>query len=147
MHNNAQILAAVLNRFAQPIAAMLSTSKLSSMPFIQGLENKIRSTGWVSGNWSISAEVAPFIEPVTGAMLQPMLTNYLSQLPNESIPAMAHGIVDKAIKQGELSLFEGQFVFEMSDLQELKRLLNANMPITTPEDSYIVKDKADETQL
>ncbi len=139
MATNAQILSALLNHFVQPIITTLAGSKLQSMGVFQGIENKIRSTGWVSGNWSMMGELAPFIQPITGSIVEPMLNQYLSQIPNEAIPALAHNVVDKAIENGELSIFEGFITFESAELNELKRLLNINMPITIQESGYVIK--------
>ena len=57
---------------------------------------------------------------------------------DSSLPAMAHGIVDKAIENGELSLAEGFITFEEADLKRLKRLLELNLPLAE-ENCYIVK--------
>jgi hypothetical protein len=55
-----------------------------------------------------------------------------------TLPAMAHGIVDKAIENGELSLAEGFLTFEENDLKRLKRLLELNLPLEQSE-CYTVK--------
>lgn len=137
-YTNSQILSAVLNKWLQPVVLQLSQAKLASFPFIQSIENKIKSTGWVSPNWSVVREFAPMIEPVTNSIVQPMLNRYLSNVPDEAIPAMAHGIIDKAIADGKLELMEGKLVFEKEDLAELKNLLNCNLPLNN-EQGYVVK--------
>lgn len=83
------------------------------------------------------------LEGITGAMIQPVLNRYLSQLDDASIPMMAHSIVDKAIEQGELALFEGKVVFDKEDLKQLKRLLEANLPVNESE-TYQVKEYVQE---
>jgi hypothetical protein len=77
------------------------------------------------------------MESVTGNIVAPMISKYVSQIDDASIPKMAHGIVDNAIKNGELSLFEGKVVFEESDLKQLKRLLELNLPYNPAEDIII----------
>lgn len=137
---NAQILASILNKFIQPVVSSFAGAKLNSIGAVQAIENKIRSTGWVSGSWSISGELAPFIQPITGALLVPTLNQYLSQLPDAAIPTMAHNIIDAALENGELSLIEGFITFEKSDLTELKRLLNINLPVSSAQNAeYTVK--------
>lgn len=143
-YSNSQILAAVINKWAQPVVKQFTATKLQSLPFIQALENKVKSTGWVSPNWNISAELAPMIEPISGGFIQPMLNRYFSQVPDDAIPSMIHNIVDKALEQGSLELFEGKIIFEKEDLEELKKLLNYNLPITK-EEEYVVKTSAEET--
>lgn len=137
MYRNADILSAVLNKWAQPLIGTFINSHVQSISFVQGIQNKIRSMGWVSPNWSLFTELSPLMESVTGNIVAPMISKYVSQIDDASIPKMAHGIVDNAIKNGELSLFEGKVVFEESDLKQLKRLLELNLPYNPAEDIII----------
>lgn len=136
---NHQILSAVLNKWAQPLVGEFVNKGVSSLPFLQALQNKVRSTGWVSPQWSLTAELGGLLEGVSGALVMPMLNNYLSQLDDASIPQMAHAIVDKAIAQGRLTLFEGNVEFDEADLRQLKRLLDLNLPVIN-EEIYQVKE-------
>lgn len=136
---NHQILSAVLNKWAQPLVGEFANKGMSSLPFLQALQNKVRSTGWVSPQWSLTAELGGLLEGVSGALVMPMLNNYLSQLDDASIPQMAHAIVDKAIAQGRLTLFEGNVEFDEADLRQLKRLLDLNLPVIN-EEIYQVKE-------
>jgi hypothetical protein len=138
MATNAKILSAVLNRWAQPLVGTFIGSHVQSIPFVQGLQNKIRSMGWVSPNWSIMAELSPLMESVTGNVIAPMIERYLVGIDDSSIPKMAHSIVDDALKNGELVLFEGKITFEESDLKQLKRLLELNLPYN-PNDDIVIK--------
>lgn len=128
-YTNSQILAAVLNKWLQPVVLQLSQAKMSSFPFVQAIENKVKSIGFVSPNWSLTQELSPLIEPITNSIVQPMLNKYLANVPDEAIPAMAHGIVDKAIANGGMELMEGKLVFDKIDLDELKKLLDYNLPL------------------
>lgn len=139
-YSNAQILAAVLNRWMQPLAQQLVGSRLAGMPFVASLENKIKSTGWVRPSWSMAAELGPLMQPVTGAVLEPLLETYLSKMPDSSLPQLAHSIVDRGIDNGGLSFFDGNLTFERSDLEELKRLLDYNMPLPAAAARYEVKE-------
>lgn len=136
---NHQILSAVLNKWAQPLVGEFVNKGMSSLPFLQALQNKVKSTGWVSPQWSLTAELGGLLEGVSGALVMPMLNNYLSQLDDASIPQMAHAIVDKAIAQGRLTLFEGNVEFDEADLRQLKRLLDLNLPVIN-EEIYQVKE-------
>ena len=137
-YTNAQILSAVLNKWIQPVVQQFAGMRLASMPLFAGIENKIRSTGWVRPTWSLAAELAPFMQEMTGTMVEPLLSQYLSKVPDGAIPAAAHAIVDKAIANGGLSLFDGNVTFEEKDLQELKKLLDYNLPLKG-DDKYKVK--------
>lgn len=129
-YSNSDILAAILNKFLQPIVVQFAQAKMSAFPFVQTIENKVKASGWVSSNWSLTQELSPLIEPISGSLVKPMIRQYLSSVPDDAIPEMAHGLVDKAIQNGGLNLMEGRLKFDTSDLQELKNLLNYNLPIS-----------------
>lgn len=137
-YSNSQILSAVLNKWLQPVVLQFSQAKMSSFPIVQAIENKVRGIGFVSPNWSLTRELAPMIEPITNSIIQPMLNRYLAAVPDEAIPAMAHGIIDKALIDGKLELMEGKLLFEKEDLEELKKLLDFNLPLKDT-DEYKVK--------
>ena len=59
----------------------------------------------------------------------PVIERYLQGMPDSSLPSIAHNLVDAAIVNGSLSLFEGNVVFEKEDLEELKNYLNWNLPL------------------
>jgi hypothetical protein len=138
MITNARILGAVLNKWAQPLVASFIGANIQSVPFVQGIQNKVRSMGWVSPNWSIMSEISPLMESVTGNIIAPMIERYVSGMDDASIPKVAHAIINDALKNGELSLFEGKVVFERKDLEQLKRLLDLNLPYD-PNDDVIIK--------
>lgn len=82
----------------------------------------------MSPSWRLSDELAPLMQTITGTMLEPFIASYLAKVPDESIPEMAHAIVDGAMENGGLSLFEGNVTFEKKDVEELKKLLDYNLP-------------------
>ena len=143
MFSNRQILAAVLNKWLQPAIQQMAGAKLMQLPFLANIEAKVKSTGWVSPMWSMANEVAPLLGGVTAQVVEPMINQYLQGIPDEAIPKMTHQLVENAIKQGQLSLFEGNVVFELCDLEELQKLLKYNLPIKE-EECYHVKLKEDE---
>lgn len=138
MFTNRQKLAAVLNKWLQPALAQLAGAKLMRLPFLANIEAKIKSTGWVSPMWSMTNEVTPLMGGVVTQVVEPIIAEYLQGIPDQAIPKMAHQLVENAMKQGQLSLFEGNVVFELCDLEELQKLLKYNLPIAE-EECYKVK--------
>lgn len=122
----------------QPLIGSFVTSKIGNIPMLGAAENWVKNLGIVSPNYSIIKDLMPIIGGASDVIVVPMLNKYLSMVDDASLPAMAHGIVDKAIENGELSLAEGYITFEESDLKRLKRLLELNLPLPKDE-CYIVK--------
>ena len=122
----------------QPLIGSLVTGKIANIPALGAAENWIKNLGIVSSNYSILKDIMPIIGGASDVVIVPILNRYLSMVDDASLPAMAHGIVDKAIENGELSLAEGYITFEEADLKRLKRLLELNLPL--PKDGcYVVK--------
>ena len=138
MYSNAQKLAAVLNKWAQPAIQGLLGTRLGQLPFIANMDAKLRSTGWVSPMWSISKEISPLLDGLSSSLVEPMLARYLQGIPDEAIPELAHKVVEDAIRNGGLSLFEGKVEFETDDLEELRTLLRYNLPVPEKTGSYEV---------
>lgn len=128
-YSNRQILAAVLNKWAQPALRQLAGQRLSSLPFMANIEAKIKQTGWVSPMWNLGGEISPLVQGLSSSIVEPLLVKYLQGVPDDALPQLAHGIVNDAIKNGGLTLFEGTVEFEVEDLEELKKLLRYNLPI------------------
>lgn len=133
MYSNAQILAAVVNKWAQPFIGQLISGKVGSVPALVMAENWVKNLGIVSPNYSIVKDLMPIVGGASEIVVQPILSRYLSMVDDATLPAMAHGIVDKAIENGELTLAEGFLTFEESDLKRLKRLLELNLPLKNEE--------------
>ena len=138
MYTNSQILAAVISQWMQPLIGSFVGSKIGNIPMLGAAENWIKNLGIVSPNYSIMKDLMPIIGGASDVIIVPMLNKYLSMVDDASLPAMVHGIVDKALENGELSLAEGFLIIEEPDLKRLKRLLELNLPLTE-EDVYIVK--------
>lgn len=129
MFSNREILAAVLTKWAEPVIQDFVGAKMSALPFVANLEQKLKSSGWVSPMWSVGNELGPLMSKVAAPVVEPLVAQYLSGIPDEAIPQMVHSIVENAVKQGSLSLFEGKVEFEKEDLEELQTLLRYNLPI------------------
>jgi hypothetical protein len=145
MMNNRTILAAVLAKWAQPAINQMTSGRLDTLPFLAAISNKVRSTGWVSPQWSLGKELSPLLGNAVNSLVEPLIASYLQGVPDEAIPNMAHSIVDEAIKQGELSLFEGNVIFEKEDLEELKNYLDYNLPLAASS-QYVVKTGEEEEE-
>ena len=141
MYTNAQILSAILSTFLQPVVNNISSSYLKKIPFLGSVENKIKSMGFASPNWSLSDELAPFSEVISSSMIEPMLNKYISNVPDESLPKIAHSLVDKAISNGELRILDGYITLDMNDLTRLKNLLNWNLPITETDTYKVITEQ------
>lgn len=128
MNTNAQILAAILNRVGQPIIQHFMGMKMQNSPIVNGIENWVRNLGITGPNWNLTSELMPFIQPMSGMVVEPMLAQYISNVPDAMIPGMAHSIVDKAMQMGNVSVLGGMITLDQNDLREIKKLLNANMP-------------------
>ena len=113
-------------------------TRLGQLPFIANIDAKLRSTGWVSPMWSISKEISPLLDGLSSSLVEPMLARYLQGIPDEAIPELAHKVVEDAIRNGGLSLFEGKVEFETDDLEELRTLLRYNLPVPEKTGSYDV---------
>lgn len=139
-HGNREILSAVLAYWLEPMASgLLAGNILQKLPAIQVIDNKIRSTGWVSPKWSIASELEPLIGGAASSLLCPFIAGLLTNVPDESLPAIAHGVVDRAVDMGQMSLFEGKITFEGEDMRRLQHLLDVNLP-TDGASGYVVKE-------
>lgn len=127
MATNAQIMAAIVNKVAQPIVMAYMNELLGANGFVQMLENKVKSMGIVSPQWRIINELAPFGEVISGAMVVPFLTS-LMQGVDEQLPMLARDFIRKAKEQGSISLLEGKIILDKHDINEMERLIENNLP-------------------
>ncbi len=138
MHSNVEILSAVVAKWLQPLIADVAASKLAGIPFISNIEARIKASGWVRQSWHITSELQPFIPSVANALIQPAIVRATTDLADEQIPTFAFGIVDAAIANGSLSILDGNIKFSAEDLQQLRHLLENNLPL--PAKPYQVKE-------
>lgn len=137
-YTNSQILAAVVSEWARPAISQIAASNLMRLPMLQSLQATIDSLGLVSGSYALQKDIEPLIQPVVNSLITPMLAKYFGQIPEESIPQMAHDVVDKVRYNGPLSILEGMITFDEEDLDELADLLQKNLPVEKTE-GYQVK--------
>lgn len=139
MCSNADKLSAVLAKWLEPYSSTLVGGKMvASLPAIANLESKIRSTGWVSPNWSLSKELEPMLGGMGATILRPVIHSMVKDLPDEMIPEAMHGIVRSALDNGRLDLLEGKVSFDRDDIGRLHHLLELNLPVSG--DRYEVQE-------
>lgn len=137
-YSNSQILAAVVSEWARPAISQIAAGNIMRLPMLQSLQATIGSLGLVSGAYNLQKDIEPLIQPVVNSLITPMLAKYFGQIPDESIPQMAHDIVEKVRYNGPLSILEGVVTFDEEDLDELADLLQKNLPVENV-DHYQVK--------
>ena len=137
-YKNSQILAAVVSEWARPAISQIAAGNLMRLPMLQSLQATISSLGIVSGSYALQKDIEPLIQPIVNSLITPMLARYFGQIPEESIPQMAHDIVEKMRGNGPVSVLEGMVTFEEEDLDELADLLQKNLPVEKAE-GYQVK--------
>jgi hypothetical protein len=122
----------------RPAISQIAAGNLMRLPMLQSLQATIGSLGIVSGNYALQKDIEPLIQPIINSLITPMLARYFGQIPEESIPQMAHDIVEKMRANGSMSILEGMVTFEEEDLAELADLLDKNLPVGQTQD-YQVK--------
>lgn len=128
MATNAQIMASIVNKVAQPIVMMYMNELLGTNAVVQMLENKVKSMGIVSPQWKIINELAPFGEVISGAMVVPFLSQLMDGV-EEQIPMLARDFIKTAREQGQISLLEGKVLLDKHDIDLMERLIESNLPL------------------
>ena len=128
-YKNSQILAAVVSEWARPAISQIAAGNLMRLPMLQPLQATISSLGIVSGSYALQKDIEPLIQPIVNSLITPMLARYFGQIPEESIPQMAHDIVEKMRNNGPVSVLEGMVTFDEEDITELSDLLDKNLPV------------------
>ena len=114
-YSNSQILAAVVSEWARPAISQIAASNAMRLPMLQSLQASIGALGLVSGEYNLQKDIEPLIHPVVNSLITPMLARYFGQIPEESIPQMAHDIIEKVRYNGPLSILEGMITFDEED--------------------------------
>lgn len=105
---------------------------------MQNLQNTIIGSGIVSNAYNIGADLLPLISPMVSNLLEPYLVKQFSQLPDESIPALARDVLTEAEKQGSYTVMDGFLTLDINDIKELKSLIEKNLPIMESEHYTII---------
>lgn len=137
--SNAQKLAAIVSEWARPAIAQIASSKMASMGWMKSLQGSIMSLGLVGNNYNIASDIQPLMMPVINSLVEPMLVEQFSKIPDAAIPQMARSIVEEVEKNGSLSLLDGLIVLEQADLEELQNLIDKNLPCDNVERYNIVR--------
>lgn len=139
VYSNAQKLAAVVSEWARPAIAQIAAQKIGNMGWMRSLQQGVVGMGLVDKSYNITKDIEPFLMPAINAMIEPTLISYFGNIPDEAIPKMAHEIVAKMGEGGGLSLFDGAVYLDNDDINELRMLLDANLPIDENNEPYKVK--------
>lgn len=142
---NAQILTAVLLKWAEPVIPAITNNAISGMSAnMLPVEKFLKNWGLASPSWSIAGQMQSLVSAAGANMARPFIHSMIAKIPDEMIPQIAHEFVDGAIKQGGLTLFD-KFSFEKGDMEELKKYLECNLPYT-PSEEYQVKMPNENTE-
>lgn len=121
MVTNSIKLASVITKWIHPNIQQIALSYLGSNPQLRIL--------------------MPFVNYISDNTITKAINGFLSKVPDAMLPDMAHSIVDDAIKQGGFTI--GNIIFDVKDLQELKTLLNYNMPLEQTEEYTVITSPAE----
>lgn len=146
-HSNSEILAAVLNHFSQPLIKELAGMRLSQTSGFQMVENVIRKWLPVSPDYSLMNDLSFIFEGATSKTVVPLLSKSLATIPDDMIPNLAHSIVDSALSSGKLDFIEGKIKFTQQDFQDLKNLLNYNLPLKETEEYKVLLSPQKEREV
>lgn len=131
MISNADKLASVLAYWAKPAIAQIATSKLMGLPIMQSAEATLVASGLVGDGYNLADDIGPFVAPVVDGLITPILSKYLSGVPDEAIPATANAIVEQMVASKTLTILDGLITFDEADINELADLLCKNLPISS----------------
>lgn len=136
---NAQKLAAIVSEWARPAISQVASSKISSFGWMKSLQGSIMSLGLTGSSYNIVNDIQPLVDPVLKAMIEPLLTEQFSKIPDAAIPHIARNIVERLGENGSISLLDGLVVLEKADMEELKGLVEKNLPYGNVEHYNIVR--------
>lgn len=137
-YSNADILAAVVSEWARPAISQIACEKIGKMQLLQNMQQGLLNSGLVGANYKITSDIQPFMHSAVNNLVQPILRRYFSQIPEESIPALARDIVDKAMQNNSFTILDGLVEFDKDDLEELKELLEKNLPVQDNEGYQVI---------
>lgn len=137
--SNAQILAAVVTEWLRPAISQIASGKISSMSFMQNLQTSIIGYGLVGRSYNIATDIRPMAEPFINALMLPIIEGKLSQVPDQAIPQLAYNILEQMESQEKYTILDGLVTFEREDIEELRSLLEKNLPLQESENYRVIK--------
>lgn len=139
-YSNAQILAAVVTEWSRPAVSQLTASSICKLPAMAELQQSIINTGLVGANYRLQSEIEPFLVQAAPCLMEPMLEQAFSRIPDKSIPQIARTTIKTAMMQPQFSILDGLVVFDQEDLKELLDLVELNLPVAETK-SYKIKTR------
>lgn len=138
-YSNAQKLAAIVSEWSRPAIAQIAASKISTMGWIKSLQDSIVGLGIAGSNYNIAQDIQPLVMPIINAIVEPMLVERFSKIPDVAIPQMARNIVEEIKNKGSISLLDGLIVLDHSDVEELQNLIEKNLPYDNVEPYKVIR--------
>lgn len=108
---------------------------------MQEVQQQLVASGLVGTGYRLQSELSPFIAQVAPQLIEPMLTQMFSRIPDATIPQVARTVVNTAMQQPNFSVLDGLVTFDREDLQELLDLIELNLPLADSSKSYKLKRK------
>lgn len=130
---NAEVMAAVVAKWAAPAARQLLVKRLDSMGWVQTLTNWGVNSGLVPVGWSAASEIAPLLSDLSEESIRCIVLPMFDGVPDAALPHLAHDVLKSAAQRGEFSLMGGAITLERKDIVELMRLVQLNMPVESAE--------------
>lgn len=130
MKTNKEIASEILSEWMTPYyPSLVEMGLLSNSEIITRINDKIRKTGWVDDNYSILADLTPYMDHSAEAILKGMFYEVMEEIPDDMIPDLMHSIVRSAYEKGNLSLLGGRLKFNREQLESLKGIMKKHMPL------------------
>ena len=105
---NAQILTAVILKWGEPVIPVMMGNTLNGISAgMLPVEKLFKSIGLAGPGWQISNEINSLAAVGGTKLIRPFLEKFVSRIPDDMIPELAHGYVDSAIQKGKLSVIDG----------------------------------------
>lgn len=137
---NAQKLAAIVSEWARPALSQIASSKISNLQWVRTLQDGIVGLGLAGSNYDIAQDLQPLLQPAINAIIEPMLADSFSKIPDAAIPQMARDIVEELTRKGSMTLLDGLIVLDQTDVEQLRNLVGRNLPYDSNEHYKIIKD-------
>ena len=130
MKTNKEIASEILAEWMTPYyQSLIDMGLLTNSDIITRIDNKIKKTGWVDNNYSILADLNPYMDYSAGVIIKGMFYEVMEEIPDDMIPDLMHSIMRSAYEKGNLSLLGGRLKFNREQLEQLKVIMKKHMPL------------------